>query len=54
VQLPGEKVDITTVSPGQALNEQEAKSMVPELVLATEKLGQNDVPGKVDTVVDGD
>jgi hypothetical protein len=25
--------------------------MVPELVLVTEKLGQNDVPGKVDTIV---
>ena len=26
--------------------------MVPELVLVTEKLGQNDAPGAVDTVVD--
>jgi hypothetical protein len=27
--------------------------MVPELVLVTEKLGQNDDPGAMDTVVDG-
>ena len=26
---------------------------VPELVLVTEKLGQNDDPGAVDTIVDG-
>jgi len=51
VQLPGERVDITTVSPGQALNEHVAKLIVAELVLVTEKLGQNDVPGRVDTIV---
>ena len=27
--------------------------MVPELVLVTEKLGHNDDPGAMDTVVDG-
>ena len=27
--------------------------MVPELVLVAEKLGQNDDPGAMDTVVDG-